>query len=170
MRYPILNTISRPRGRAVCAVSAMAPAATGYQFSTPVCGRIELLNTGEKISAQGRLQTTVVLDCNRCLRAHSVPLDVVVDEICSLEQLDEPQADQGDGRESCPIPIRDGEVVDLRELVRQLLILNVPPRSLCQPDCLGLCPQCGQDLNEDPCGCGQQQVDSRLAPLQELLQ
>lgn len=170
MRYEVFHKIGHPQGRAVCIVNAQAPADTGYELEGLVCGRIELINTGGRISAQGRLQATVVLSCGRCLCAHRVALEVAVDEICSLDQIDEPPPGGANRDQPSPIPIVDGEVVDLRELVRQLLILNVPPRSLCQPDCRGLCPQCGQNLNEGPCQCVQAQVDPRLAPLQRLLQ
>lgn len=153
----------------MCTLEAVAPADTGYEFEGSVCGRIELFNTGESISAQGRLEAMVVLNCSRCLRAHGVPLNITVDEICSLDPIGEPESGARDSEGNRPIPIHDGEAVELRELMRQLLILNVPPRSLCQPDCLGLCPQCGQNLNESRCPCQPQQLDPRLAPLQKLL-
>ncbi len=169
MRYEVLGKISRPQGQAVCAINAAVPSGADYKFEGPVCGSIKLVNTGEGISAQGRLRATVVLDCGRCLCVHKAALDIEVDEICSLDQVDEPQPGEVDSEGRCPVPIRDTDVVDLGELVRQLLILSVPPRSLCRPDCRGLCPQCGQNLNEGQCQCDQQQVDPRLAPLQKLL-
>ena len=52
----------------------------------------------------------------------------------------------------------------------QLLVLNTPWRSVCRPDCQGLCPNCGQNLNEGDCDCQHQQIDPRLASLQELRQ
>ncbi len=169
MKHDILSTIVHPQQRAVCSVSAPVPSGTGYKFKGPVRGTIELLNTGEGISARGRARATVVLDCSRCLRPHNVPLDITVDEICSLDQIEDWQAGPASDDEQCPVPICDGEVVDLSELVRQLLILSVPPRSLCQPDCRGLCPQCGQNLNEAQCECHQREVDPRLVSLKRLL-
>ena len=168
MKYEILGKITHPQDRVVCSVKAPVPSGTGYEFEGPVRGTIELLNTGDGISARGWLQARVVLDCSRCLRPHNVSLDLEVDEVCSLGQIDDWGRDQASSEAQCPIPICDGELVDFSELVRQLLILNVPPRSLCQPDCLGLCPQCGQNLNEGHCQCHQRQVDPRLEPLKRL--
>jgi uncharacterized protein len=42
-------------------------------------------------------------------------------------------------------------------------------RSLCRPDCRGLCIECGKNLNEGPCDCVVESIDSRLAELKELL-
>jgi uncharacterized protein len=43
--------------------------------------------------------------------------------------------------------------IDALEEVRQTLVLSVPTQPYCRPDCRGLCPQCGADLNVKPCGC-----------------
>jgi uncharacterized protein len=64
----------------------------------------------------------------------------------------------------------DGDIVDLSELVRQLLVLHTPTRSLCRPDCRGICPHCGTNLNVDQCRCETEQVDPRMEPLRQLLQ
>ena len=45
------------------------------------------------------------------------------------------------------------EIIDIMLLVRQTLALTDDIRFLCKPDCKGLCPQCGQDLNVNPCRC-----------------
>lgn len=45
------------------------------------------------------------------------------------------------------------EIIDIMFLVRQTLALTEEIRFLCKPDCKGLCPQCGRDLNAAPCGC-----------------
>jgi uncharacterized protein len=47
----------------------------------------------------------------------------------------------------------DGRVIDLREEIRQVVLLEVPWHPLCRPDCKGLCPRCGRDLNQGACGC-----------------
>ena len=60
------------------------------------------------------------------------------------------------------------KVVDLDELVMEDSYLSFPTRFLCKVDCKGLCPYCGQALNEGDCGC-RKPVDPRLAALQELL-
>ena len=47
----------------------------------------------------------------------------------------------------------DDDVIDLAPLVRDSVVLELPGAPLCREDCAGLCPQCGANLNEGPCGC-----------------
>lgn len=151
MRYRVRAKLSRPLGRVVCDVDAPVPPGAGATFAGPVTGQIVLTNAGASISARGRLSTTVVAECYRCLARHEVPLDVEVNEECRLAQIDEPAAAEAD--EESAIPILDADDVDLTELIRQVLALAVPQRSLCRPDCRGLCPTCGHNLNLGPCSC-----------------
>ena len=57
---------------------------------------------------------------------------------------------------------------DLDELLREDILLNIPTKELCTPDCKGLCPMCGADLNVAACSC-KPPVDPCLAVLQSLL-
>jgi uncharacterized protein len=59
--------------------------------------------------------------------------------------------------------------IDLAEAVREHVLLNLPLRPLCRPDCAGLCPVCGKNLNQGPCGGHDEQADERLAVLATLL-
>jgi len=46
-----------------------------------------------------------------------------------------------------------GDQLDLMSMVRELALLDAPSTPLCQPDCKGLCPHCGTDLNVSTCDC-----------------
>lgn len=63
-----------------------------------------------------------------------------------------------------------GYSLDLFSLVRDDILLELPIKHLCSESCLGLCPQCGQNLNEGKCNCKKEAVDPRMAILDELLQ
>ncbi len=171
MTYDIQEQLAQPDGEATCHLDAPAPQGTGARFVGNLTGQIRLHNIGHEITALGQLRAVAVLACCRCLREHEVPLEFDFCETCSLTQIDEPGSyvPEAEFDEPAPIPILDGNLVDLTELVRQLLVLNLPSRSLCSPDCKGLCPQCGADLNVTTCKCQQQVTDPRLAPLAELL-
>ena len=62
----------------------------------------------------------------------------------------------------------EGEELDIEDLLETCFILETESRSLCRPDCKGLCPKCGKDLNEGPCDC-RDDIDPRLAVLEQLL-
>ena len=59
--------------------------------------------------------------------------------------------------------------IDLAPLVRDTVLAALPIRNLCRPDCKGLCPKCGADLNQGDCGCDREAVDLRLEVLKNLL-
>lgn len=60
--------------------------------------------------------------------------------------------------------------LDLDELLREDILLELPVKFLCRADCKGLCPECGRDRNEGLCQCDSQQVDPRLAVLKQLIE
>ena len=60
-------------------------------------------------------------------------------------------------------------VLDLEELARTDILLELPTKVLCSEDCKGLCSQCGKNLNEGECSCEKKQIDPRLAILSQLL-
>lgn len=57
------------------------------------------------------------------------------------------------------------ESLDLAPQVWESFILSLPPKVLCSPDCKGLCPNCGQNLNVGTCSCKEEEGDPRLAAL-----
>lgn len=131
----------------------------------PLTGRVHLLRTDAGILVQGRVYTEVEMLCSRCLAPLALPLEV------TLEEEFRPSVPIGSDRviaESVEDPalVIDGQhVLDLWELIRQQLLLAVPMHPLCRPDCAGLCPTCGQDLNEGPCECAED-TDPRWAVLE----
>lgn len=172
MRYDIRERLAEPDGQAACHIDAPVPLGTGAEFVGHVTGEIRLRNLGHSVVARGRLRATAVLPCSRCLREHEAVMQFDVSEDCTLTQMDEPGSYVPDAeyQEPAPIPILDGNIVDLSELVRQLLVLSLPARSLCSPDCKGLCPECGANLNLTTCDCQREATDPRFAPLADLLQ
>jgi uncharacterized protein len=60
-------------------------------------------------------------------------------------------------------------VLDAGELARQQMVANLPMALVCRPDCRGICPTCGKNLNEGACKCEPTPADDRWAKLQDLL-
>jgi len=167
MRYQVLHQLKAPGGRVVCEIEAPAPAGSGADFVGPVTGLVELTNAGAVIRAKGRLAACAELVCARCLARLEWSAAIEVEEPCSLAQIDDPQSYDANDEDE-PIPVVDGDEVDLSELVRQLLSVSLPFRPLCREDCPGLCPECGADLNRESCTCSTERIDPRWARLAEL--
>lgn len=131
-------------------------AAPEYEFAEPVRGRIEIRVVGEDVYAHGKLQTQVVGRCKRCLKPAPTDLKADVDEIWMHDTPDTelPAEDEESGDFEPSLERRlEGNVIELDEVLRELLMAELPDRVLCRPDCKGLCPGCGADLNVEPCRC-----------------
>ena len=72
--------------------------------------------------------------------------------------------------DSDDLVVVDQFMLDLDELVADDIWMELPSKCLCKPDCQGLCPKCGKNLNEGPCGCSGKETDPRLAALAALLE
>jgi uncharacterized protein len=119
-------------------------------------------------SIAGRFTAQGPLSCSRCLE--SVSWSVAEDfsfEYHSPESapLDaEAGLDEGD----LEVSFLQGQELDLAELAAEQILLAMPMRILCQPDCAGLCPRCGANLNDvENCGCAPE-IDPRWGALADL--
>jgi uncharacterized protein len=61
------------------------------------------------------------------------------------------------------------EHLDLTELIRDNILINMPTKPMCSQDCKGLCPVCGINKNTNDCNCESEQFDPRLSVLSNLL-
>lgn len=111
-----------------------------------------------------RIQATAVQPCSRCLAEVISPLD--------WEEHLEFQPEESDGlleQEAFTYRFEDTEL-SLQPYIVGLISEVLDPKPLCRPDCKGLCPICGQDLNIRDCGCAaRHEGDPRLQVLKELL-
>lgn len=63
----------------------------------------------------------------------------------------------------------ENDSLDVDELLRADILLELPIKFVCSEDCKGLCPQCGKNLNDGPCECDARQIDPRLEALKKLI-
>ena len=137
---------------------------TELRFSAPlsVSGQIRWIPSGE-VYARLRLLGVLAQECRRCLE----PVSVRVEE--ELNLVFSPMAESEESEEDGVWPLPDGlGELDLREAIRGEMILSQSPLALCKPDCKGLCPRCGVNLNEDRCECSNEELDPRWDALRAL--
>ena len=97
--------------------------------------------------------------CDRCLKSASIPFEVEVawnfesDPKAAFEAVGIDIEDEADLSDSAMCRAINGEEIDLGPHVWEEVALALPFKFLCREDCKGLCPECGKDLNEGPCGC-----------------
>ena len=107
----------------------------------------------------GRIEAPLTAECTRCLKP--IDPDWTVNATLFFP-YDAPGADDGRGTGEVEIiagedeaedvyPLSsDGAFADMESPLRDTLVEALPLQPLCKEDCLGLCPQCGVDLNENP--------------------
>jgi uncharacterized protein len=136
---------------------------------TGLHGKVTFTRLRDNLLLQGWLEGEATLECGRCLEPYVQPLHMELEvefqpsvAISTGEPLPPPEDDS--------VYMIDGHhVADLDEAVREQVLLSLPMRPLCKPDCAGLCPVCGKNLNEGPCEGHGKEVDERLAVLATLL-
>jgi len=136
--------------------------------SAPVTARLELNKTRQEIIISGMVSAELDLQCSRCLndfkRKLDIPVNVVyhpIDEIgMETHALKDDELDLG---------FYSGDELDLQELLKEQLLLNIQMKPLCDENCKGICPNCGADLNVAECNCKKREVDPRLEVLKNLL-
>jgi len=169
MRYKILAQLKKPHERVVCEIDHPPPAGTGVDLRGDLVGRVELTNTGKAVVARGEVAGGGRLTCARCLKEYPWGFDVQFTEHCALREIDDPTVYETGQEDEDLVPIVDEDLVDLSELIRQLVALEVPLQPLCSPECRGLCPQGGAALDDEECRCSAGAIDPRWAKLNELL-
>lgn len=133
-------------------------------------GKIQMIRTADGVLVTGSLHSSIELTCSRCADPFSMPLQFKIEEefrptidIVTGATLPLPDDDEQATR------IDEHHIVDLTEVVRQDMLLAIPPNPVCRSKCAGLCPICGKNWNEGPCDCKDEGIDPRLQVLKQLL-
>ena len=122
----------------------------------PVTVQLRLESLSNGITVAGSIAATWAGECRRCLAPVRERMTVEVDELYQ-RNLEDPDAH----------PIANDQI-DLVPMVRENVLVALPLGPLCRPDCPGICPQCGADLADGPCGCEVPTGDPRWAALDAL--
>ena len=132
------------------------------EFSLPsgIDYDLMLTNAGEGILATGILTTHVVGTCDRCLSPAEFDVSGEVDEYYLFEEPEDTGDDDDDELDFSLVSADN--TIDLSGALLSSLVMETPFVVLCQPDCKGLCPVCGANLNEEDCGHAAQIEEERL--------
>ena len=121
----------------------------GYTLKEPLQIDLEASEVGDGVLVRGRFEAIIAAECRRCLAEVTVELSDDVDLF--FEPL--PDSDDEDlAGEVYPLPPR-GDLLDVSEALREQILIRIPEYVVCSEGCLGLCPQCGTDLNRSKCDC-----------------
>lgn len=133
--------------------------------------RLQRVEGSTTVLVSGFVGARLLRSCDRCLE----PVWVSVGD--SLDVVAQSRAEAfADGEEEVELDEESLDVtffepaagLSVEELVREQLLLSMPTSVLCKEECLGICQQCGADLNRETCRCEVETIDPRLAVLATL--
>lgn len=103
---------------------------------------VKISRTREGLLLQVTADARVETECSRCLVDFFLPIQVTFEELYQFPSR---------FREDTDLVLPDDGYIDLRPIYREYLILALPMKRLCRPECKGLCEVCGADLNKGTC-------------------
>lgn len=106
------------------------------------------------VDFKGRLESSLKLQCVRCLEPFEIPVSAEVHLVFVGRIPETPSGESHVNAADCELFVAPEGKVNLSEVAREQLYLNVPWKPLCRPDCAGLCPVCGVNRNATRCECG----------------
>lgn len=141
-------------------------------FSTVYCDyaiaekkplNICLTNLGKKtILIETEIAITLNIPCDRCLQDVSRDFCIEVTKEVDLNDASDAKEDM----EELSYLI-DGDL-DVDKLVYEELLVNLPAKTVCKPNCKGLCRKCGKNLNYGTCDCDTEELDPRMAKIRDI--
>jgi uncharacterized protein len=134
----------------------------GVPEGSPLVLEVRLESVTEGVLATGTVTGTVAGECGRCLTGFTEDLEVDFIELFAY-----PNSATEETTDPDEVPRLEGDHLDLEPVVRDTVVLSLPLTPLCRPDCGGLCPQCGERLDDLPEDHTHVQLDPRWAALAE---
>lgn len=167
MLFNIATLLQEPPGaiRKIDVTGEFAEVASeGYRRA--VAGEVHLLRTTRGILLRAKLRVEPEFECARCVKTFITPVDLDIDELFAFAR--DPVSLAAIELDPDELHLEDEQYLDASEAVRQYEVAARPMRMLCRPDCAGLCPRCGRDLNDGPCNCAADDTEPAWSALAEL--
>jgi uncharacterized protein len=136
----------------------------GDQFGGDVHVDATLDKSSTQILLTARIETLASFECDRCLSPFQKKLVSSYTMLYVAEGIDTGHLDPAE----LQVVPNGMHIIDLREDVRQNMILALPFKNICNETCKGLCPTCGVNLNETSCNCSEPESDFRWEALRKL--
>lgn len=119
------------------------------------------IETG-KARVKGNVSLKLQTSCDRCLADVATVLDLQFERVVTSPEV------SGEDDIADDLSFMEGYHLNAETFVYNEIIGNWPVKILCKEDCKGLCPVCGQNLNERDCGCDTFVPDPRMAVIQDI--
>jgi uncharacterized protein len=170
MKLDLSEVVMTPGMHGSIDIDEPCPKEAGFTCKAPLKGQVRVDNTDALLLVAGEVKTEVEFECSRCLAKFTQAVDAEIEEEFRIEKV-------GDSMKALPMDEDDLEsaalvennILDIDELVRQTLLVELPIAPLCKEDCKGLCPTCGENLNVRECTCPPSGPESPFQALADLM-
>ena len=124
---------------------------------------LTITNTGDRnLEIRGTGKITVGIPCDRCLEEVEVPFDLsIAQKLVAPDRADQDALEEQEA-------FMEGYSLNIDSLIDNEITTSWPMKVLCRPDCKGLGPVCGKDLNTGACGCDTFVPDPRMAAIMDV--
>ena len=128
----------------------------------------ELTKGIAQIDVEGVISAKAEIECTRCLEPFEKDLEIPFKAsfVTPEHFTEEKEAELNEA--DLDVSVYEDDKIDLSELVREQIILNLPEQFFCSEDCKGLCDKCGANRNLIDCKCIEKEIDPRWAALKNL--
>lgn len=150
LTFAVSGLLGEPAGsvRDYEIAGAEVDAGDALRLTQPVDGDVRLLRTNRGLVVEAHLTTALAGECARCLRPLVTRVDLRIDEevLPSIDLVSGLPVAPEEGEDLETPRLTDHHELELRPLVAEAISLAEPIAPLCEPDCPGLCPECGERL------------------------
>ncbi len=141
-----------------------------FSLGKPLTGVVHLEKHDDAILLRGNLQGELIYTCSRCLDVFAEPLNLAFEIFLKGSQTAVPDEERELTGEELNEDYISGEELDLDIYLREQILLALPLKPLCRPECAGLCWRCGANLNRESCSCRSSGFNPAFAGLEKLKQ
>jgi DUF177 domain-containing protein len=139
-----------------------------FVVAEPVTLGFDVHKDKDQFRLDGRVETSLELPCSRCLESFRWPVNAIFDLRYQPRMTGTDKPEREVEEDDFSTAFYENDEIDLVQMMREQLFLSLPMKPLCRPDCQGLCPTCGTNLNRGTCSCKRDWDDPRFAALKSL--
>lgn len=139
-----------------------------FRFPEALRVSLRLNRSLQTFSLAGTIHCRIGGECGRCLEPAEQLLEAPVSLLVQRQQASAEEREAVAEDEDVVLLDPGAKHLDLKERLREAVLLELPVRLYCREDCKGLCSHCGHNLNTGPCACVPEQADPRWAALGKL--
>lgn len=128
----------------------------------------EAFREGLKTHLRATVKAEVEIVCSRCTEPVTRLVDTPFEDVFVDAAYEPREKDLEVAGSELDEELVESNEIDLADVVREQILLDLPEQVLCKEDCKGLCPHCGANRNLIDCDCGEKDIDPRWAALKDL--